>query len=135
MCTTFLKSWKWLMHSIKPVLWGLHHVQGFNLHQLHQRDHHILFQGLKRCTHLHPSYLFLPIMAILPTKLVSVTFLLKISFVITMGNRDIKKLFILPSSRNESTLITMAKFVNIFRCPSTKSQGTLAFHSCFPHQG
>jgi hypothetical protein len=41
-------------------------------------------------------------MAILPTKLVSATFLLKISFVIIMGKRDIKKLFGLPHSQNGS---------------------------------
>jgi hypothetical protein len=38
--------------------------------------------------------------AILPIKLVSATSLLKISFVIIMGKRDIKKLFVLRSSRN-----------------------------------
>ncbi len=37
--------------------------------------------------------------------------------------------------RTEVTLITTAKSANIFHCPSTKSQGTLAFHSGFPHQG
>jgi len=41
-------------------------------------------------------------MAILPTKLVSATFLSRISFVIIVGKRDIKKLFILPSSQNGS---------------------------------
>jgi hypothetical protein len=35
--------------------------------------------------------------AILPTKLVSVTFLPKIFFVIIVGKKDIKKLFVLPS--------------------------------------
>jgi hypothetical protein len=40
--------------------------------------------------------------AILPTKVVSATFLLRISFVIIMGKRDIKKLFVLPSSQNRS---------------------------------
>jgi hypothetical protein len=39
-------------------------------------------------------------MAILPTKLVSATFLLRISFMIIVGKRDIRKLFVLPSSRN-----------------------------------
>ncbi len=29
----------------------------------------------------------------------------------------------------------MTKSANIFWCPSTKSQSTLAFHSGFPHQG
>jgi hypothetical protein len=40
--------------------------------------------------------------AILPTKLVSATFLPRISFVIIVGKRDIKKLSVLPSSRNRS---------------------------------
>jgi hypothetical protein len=40
--------------------------------------------------------------AILPIKLVSATFLLRISFVIIVGKRDIKKLSILPSSQNGS---------------------------------
>jgi hypothetical protein len=41
-------------------------------------------------------------MAILPTKLVSATFFPRISFVIIVGKRDIKKLHVLPSSWNES---------------------------------
>jgi hypothetical protein len=41
-------------------------------------------------------------MAIMPTKLVSATFLLRISFVIIVGKTDIRKLSILPSSWNES---------------------------------
>ncbi len=90
------------MHTMRPILWGLHHVQGFNLHQIHQPNHHILLQGLKWCTQLHPPYLLATIMAILPTKLMSATFLLRIFFVIIVGKRDIKRLFILPSSRNGS---------------------------------
>jgi hypothetical protein len=39
-------------------------------------------------------------MAILPTKLMSATFLPKISFVIIVGKRDIRKLSVLPSSYN-----------------------------------
>jgi hypothetical protein len=39
---------------------------------------------------------------ILPTKLVNITFLPKISFVIIVGKRNIKKLFILASSQNKS---------------------------------
>jgi hypothetical protein len=38
----------------------------------------------------------------MPTKLVSVTFLLRISFVIIIGKRDIRNLFVLPSSQSES---------------------------------
>jgi len=79
---------------------NLHHVQGLSLHQLRQLDHHILFQGLKQCIQLHPFYLLTSTMAILPTKLVNATFLQSISFVIIVGKRDIRKLFILPSSRN-----------------------------------
>jgi hypothetical protein len=41
-------------------------------------------------------------MPILPTKLICATFLLKIYFVIIVGKRDIKRLFILPSSQNIS---------------------------------
>jgi hypothetical protein len=39
-------------------------------------------------------------MVILPTKLMSATFLPRISFVVIVGKGDIRKLFILPSSRN-----------------------------------
>jgi hypothetical protein len=65
---------------------------------LHQPNHHILLQRLKRCTRLHPSYLLVTTMAILPTKLVNTTILLRISFVIIMRKREIKKLIVLPSS-------------------------------------
>jgi hypothetical protein len=41
-------------------------------------------------------------MAILPTKLVSATFLPRISFVIIVGKKDIRNLSVLPSSRNGS---------------------------------
>ncbi len=90
------------MHTMRPILWGLHHVSSLSLHQLHQPDHHILLQGLKRCTQLHPSHLLTTTMAILPTKLMNATFLPRISFVIIVGKMDIKKLFILLSSRNGS---------------------------------
>jgi hypothetical protein len=40
--------------------------------------------------------------AILPTKLVNATFLPRISFVIIVGKKDIRKLCVLPSSRNRS---------------------------------
>ncbi len=97
------------MHSMKLVLWGLHHIQNLNLHQLHQPDHHILLQGLKRCTRLHPSYLLATTVAILPTKLLSATFFLRISFVIIVGKKDIKKLFELPSSQNGSNFDSHGK--------------------------
>ncbi len=102
MCTTFLKSWNWLMHTMRPVLWGFHHVQSLSFHQLRQPDHHILLQGLKWCIRLYPSYLLATIVAILPTKLMSVTFFSRISFVIIVGKKDIMKLFVLPSSWNGS---------------------------------
>jgi len=41
-------------------------------------------------------------MTIMPTKLMNATFLLRISCVIIVGKRDIRKLFVLPSSRNGS---------------------------------
>jgi hypothetical protein len=65
-------------------------------------DHQILLQGLKRCIWLHPSYLLTTIVAILAIKLMSATFLQRISFVIIVGKREIRKLFVLPSSRNGS---------------------------------
>jgi hypothetical protein len=40
--------------------------------------------------------------AILPTKLVSATFLPRISFVIIVRRRDIRKLSVLPSSQSEN---------------------------------
>jgi hypothetical protein len=90
------------MHTMRPVLWGLHHVQGLNLHQLHQLNHHILLQGLKRCTRLHPSYLLATTVAIMPIKLMSATFLPRISFVIIVGKTDIRNLSVLPSSESGS---------------------------------
>ncbi len=87
---------------MKPIPCGFHHIQDLILHQLRQLDHHILLQGLKQCIQLHPSYLIATTTAILPTKLMSATFLSRISFVIIVGKKDIRKLFILPSSRNRS---------------------------------
>ncbi len=49
-----------------------------------------------------PTYLLATIVSILPIKLMSATFLRRISFVIIMGKRDIRKLFVLPSSWNRS---------------------------------
>ncbi len=100
MCTTFLQSWNWLIHTMRPVLWGIHHVQDLSLHQLRQPNHHIILQGLKWCIRLRPSYLLVTIVVILHTKLTSATFLSSISFVIIVRKRDIKKLFVFPSSRN-----------------------------------
>jgi hypothetical protein len=41
-------------------------------------------------------------MAIMPIKLVSATFIPRISFMIIMGKRNIRKLFVLPNSQNGS---------------------------------
>ncbi len=90
------------MHIMRPILWGLYHIQGLNLHQLRQLDHHIFLQRLKWCTWLHPSYLLATTMANLPIKLVNATFLPRISFVITVEKKDIRKLFILLSSWNKN---------------------------------
>jgi hypothetical protein len=90
------------MHIMRPILWGLHHVQGLSFHQLCQPNHHILLQGLKQCTWLHPSYLLVTTMAILPTKLVNTKFPPRISFMIIVGKKDIRKLYVLLSSRSES---------------------------------
>ncbi len=115
MCTTFSKSWNWLMHTMRLVLWGLLTFKSFSLHQLRQLNHYILFQGLKRCIRLHPSYLFTTTVAIPPKKLVNVTFLPKISFVIIV--KDIMKLFILPSSRNRSNSDYHGKICQHFSMP------------------
>ncbi len=90
------------MHTMRPILWSVHHVQSLNLHELRQPNHHILLQRLKWCIRLHSSYLFTTIVAILPTKLMSEIFLPRISFMIIVGKKDIRKLFVLPISRNES---------------------------------
>jgi hypothetical protein len=87
---------------MKLVLWGLHHVQGLSLHKLRQWNHHILLQGLKQCTRLHPSYLLATTVVTLPTKIMNVTFLPRISFVIIVKKKDIRELFVLPSSWNGS---------------------------------
>ncbi len=60
------------------------------------------FSRVKAVHSATPIYLLVTTVAILPTKLMSATFLLKISFVIIVGKRDIRKLFVLPSSRNGS---------------------------------
>jgi hypothetical protein len=115
------------MHTMRLILWGLHHVQGLSLHQFCQLNHHILLQGLKWCTQLHPSYLLTTIVAILPIKLVNVTFLLRISFVIIVGKRTRGSCLFCQVPRTKAILITIAKFASIFRCPSTKSQGCQGF--------
>jgi hypothetical protein len=74
-------------------------------------------------------------MAILPTKLLSAKFLLRISFVIIVGKKDIKKMSILPRFQNGNNFNYHGKICQHLSLPLTKSQGTLAFHSGFPHQG
>jgi hypothetical protein len=56
-------------------------------------------------------------MAILPTKLMSATFLPRISFVIIVRKRDIKWLSVLPSSRNEINYDYHGKFCQHFQLP------------------
>jgi hypothetical protein len=56
-------------------------------------------------------------MVILPTKLVSATFLPRISFVIIVGKRDIRKLFVLPSSQNGSNSDYHGKICQHFLLP------------------
>jgi len=102
---------------MQRVLSGLHHVHGLGLHQLHQPNHHILLQGLNRCTRFHPSYLLATIVVILPTKLVSATFLSKICFVIIVGKKEIRKLFILPSSKNGSNFDYQSKIYQHLSLP------------------
>ncbi len=90
------------MHTMRPILWSLHHIHGLNLHRLRQPNQHILLQALKRCTRLHPSYLFATIVIIMPTKLMNATFFTRISFVIIVRKKNIRKFFVLPSSQNIS---------------------------------
>jgi hypothetical protein len=56
-------------------------------------------KAMHSATPILPSYNYY---GILPTNLVSATFLSRISFVIIVGKRDIKKLFVSPNSRNEN---------------------------------
>jgi hypothetical protein len=51
------------------------------------------------------------------------------------GKRDIKSCLFCQISETKVTSIITVKFTNIFRCLSTKSQGTSAFHSSFPTKG
>jgi hypothetical protein len=74
-------------------------------------------------------------MAILPIKLVSVTLLVRISFVIIVGKRNIRKLFVLPSSRNESNFDYHNKIYQHLPLPFNQKLGTSTLHSGFPHQG
>jgi len=71
-------------------------------------------------------------MAILPTKLMSATFLPRICFVIIVEKRDIRNLSVLPSSRNGSIFDYNDE---IFSCPSTKSQGTSTSTQALPTKG
>jgi hypothetical protein len=55
--------------------------------------------------------------AILPTKLVSATFFPRNSFVIILGKRDIKKLFVLLSSQNGNNSDYCGKICQHFLLP------------------
>ncbi len=105
------------MHTMRPILWNLHHVQGLSLYQLRQPDHHILLKGLKGCTRLHPSHFLATTMAILPTKLMNATVFPRISFVIIVGKKDIRKLFVLPSFQNGSNSDYHCKIYQHFLLP------------------
>jgi hypothetical protein len=59
-------------------------------------------------------------MAILPTKLVNATFLSRIYFVIIMGKKDIRKLFVLPSSQHKSNSNYHGKICLHLLLPSTQ---------------
>ncbi len=131
MCTTFLKSWNWLMHTMKPILWGLHHVQGLNFHHLRQPDHHILLQGLKRCT--HPTFLQLLRPSYSQSQWVQHSFRRFLLWLL-WERGTLESCLFCQVPGMEAISITTTNFANIFCCPSTKSQGTLAFDSSFPHQ-
>jgi hypothetical protein len=66
-------------------------------------------------------------MAILPIKLVNATFFPRISFVIIVGKKDIKMLFVLPSSQNESNYIYHGKICQHFSLPLNKKPRHLSF--------
>jgi hypothetical protein len=63
----------------------------------------------------------------MPTKLVSTTFLPKMSFVIIVGKRDIKKLSILPSSRNGSNFDYHGKIYRHLPLPFNQKPRHLSF--------
>ncbi len=65
-------------------------------------------------------------MAILPTKLVSATILPRISFVIIVGKRDIRKLFVLPSSQNGSNFDYHGKICQHLLLPFNQKQRHLS---------
>jgi len=56
-------------------------------------------------------------MAILPTKLVNATFILRISFVNIVGKKDIRKVFILSSSWNKNNSDYHGKICQHFSLP------------------
>jgi hypothetical protein len=66
---------------------------------------------------LHPSYLLATTVETLPKKQVNATFLPKISFVIIMGKKDIRKLFVLPSFRKGSNFDYHSKIYKHFSLP------------------
>jgi hypothetical protein len=128
-----LKSWNWLMHTMRTILWGLHHIQGLSLHQLRQPDHHIFLQWLKWYT--YPSYLFATTMAILPTKLWVQHSFQRFLLWVLWKRGTLWSCVFCQVLGTKLTSITKVKSASIFQCPSTKSQGTSTVHLGFPHQG
>jgi hypothetical protein len=76
---------------------------------------------------VHPSYLLATIVVVLPIKLVSVTFLPRISFVIIVGKRDIRKLSVLPNSWNESNFDYHSKICQHLSLPLNQKPSNLSF--------
>jgi len=74
-------------------------------------------------------------MAILPIKLVSAIFLPKISFVIIMGKRDIKKLLVLPNSRNKNSFDYHGKLPAFFDALQPKTKAPQPSTQAFPTKG
>jgi len=70
--------------------------------------------------------------AILPTKLVSVTFLPKISFVIIVGKKDIRNLSILPSSQNGNNSDYHGKICKHLPLLQTKAKAPQPFTQALP---
>jgi hypothetical protein len=66
-------------------------------------------------------------MAILPTKLMSATFLSRISFLIIVGKRDIRKLFVLPSFQNGNNFDYHDKICQHFPLPLNQKLRHLNF--------
>ena len=77
-------------------------MQGLSPYQLLQPDRRILLREAKRLILRHRFFLLATIVVIQTTRPMSETFHLRSSFVTIVEKRVTKKLFVLPSSRNES---------------------------------